>query len=111
MLPSEAPLPHPILLPGREEALMERQMSIEGRLRLDRKDQAEYNCPVGIESDGRREFFEIYSKSYSRCFGPEPNCRKKIIRAHSIPNARELEALQEDGHVLTVQLRFGEEGP
>jgi len=90
---------------------MERQMSIEGRLRLDRKDQAEYNCPVGIESDGRREFFEIYSKSYSRCFGPEPNCRKKIIRAHSIPNARELEALQEDGHVLTVQLRFGEEGP
>lgn len=66
---------------------------------------------MGIESDGRREFFEIYSKSYSRCFGPEPNCRKKIIRVHSIPNARELEALQEDGHVLTVQLRFGEEGP
>jgi hypothetical protein len=63
------------------------------------------------ESAARREFFEIYAKSYSRCFGPEPTCRGKIIKAHSIPNARELEALQEEGHVLTVQLRFGEEGP
>ncbi len=62
-------------------------------------------------SDGRREFFETYAKSYSRCFGPDPKCRGKIIRAHSIPNARELEALQENGHVLTLQLRFGEEGP
>jgi len=80
-------------------------------LRLDREDQAEYNCPVSTGSDGRREFFEIYSKSYSRCFGPDPRCRKKIIRAHSIPNARELEALQDDGHVITLQVRFGEEGP
>ena len=63
------------------------------------------------ESAARREFFEIHAKSYSRCFGPDPRCRGKIIKAHSIPNARELEALQEDGHVITVQLRFGKEGP
>lgn len=64
-------------------------------------------------SDAKRRFFEIYARSYAKCFSPDMTCRRKVIRAHSIPNARVLEALQERGHVTAVRMRFrgGEPSP
>lgn len=41
---------------------------------------------------------------FRRCYYPEDACNCEAIRAHSVQNARMLELLQEEGHVITPKL-------
>jgi hypothetical protein len=56
--------------------------------------------------------FKIDSKGFSRCLEPTLTCMQKAIKAHSIQNARILEALATDGHIISLTRRMDrEKGP
>lgn len=58
-----------------------------------------------------QQFFEVQASKLNRCLEPALSCDKKTIRAHSIQNARVLDLLVEDGHVITPQQKMGKSGP
>lgn len=57
-------------------------------------------------------FFDHQKQKVDKCLHPSMNCPKPAIRAHSIQNARVLDILHENGHVIMPQLKFSKEtGP
>jgi hypothetical protein len=58
-----------------------------------------------------KHFFEVQAGKLNRCLEPTLACDKKVIRAHSIQNARVLDLLVENGHVITPQQKMGKNGP
>lgn len=50
--------------------------------------------------------FRIDSGQFSRCLASGVSCEEPAIRAHSIQNARYLDLLAEDGHVIAFSRRF-----
>lgn len=66
---------------------------------------------MGRRYDGREEFFRLDKAKLVRCFAPGMACDEVAIRAHSIQNAKRLELLSRDGHVIKFTRRFKPEGP
>lgn len=60
--------------------------------------------------DGRQSFFRLDKTKLVRCFAPGMACDKPAIRAHSIQNAKRLELLSRDGHVVKFTRRIEPEG-
>ena len=58
-----------------------------------------------------KHFFEVQAGKLNRCLEPAFECDKKTIRAHSIQNARVLDLLVEEGHVITPKQKMSEDGP
>jgi hypothetical protein len=50
--------------------------------------------------------FRLVGTEFSRCFAPPPVCPQEAIRAHSVQNARCLDLLARDGHVVAPLLRL-----
>jgi len=61
--------------------------------------------------DLRDIFFGLDSSRLERCFAPGMTCEADAIRAHSIQNARQLDLLVEDGHVVQLTRRFEDGEP
>ncbi|HSL03355.1 MAG TPA: hypothetical protein VK901_07440 [Nitrospiraceae bacterium] len=60
----------------------------------------------------RSHFFESQGKSLRKCLVPSMQCPKLAIRAHTVQNARTLELIAQNGHVIGFQGRIDErEGP
>jgi len=50
--------------------------------------------------------FRLVGTEFSRCFAPPPLCPQEAIRAHSVQNARCLDLLARDGHVVAPRLHL-----
>jgi hypothetical protein len=50
--------------------------------------------------------FRVRGSEFNRCFAPPPFCPRPAIRAHSVQNARALDLLVEDGHIITPNLHL-----
>ena len=50
-------------------------------------------------------FFKTNSWRFNKCLDPSMTCESKAIRAHSIQNARVIDLLEHDGHVVTPRLK------
>jgi len=50
--------------------------------------------------------FSLRGAEYSRCFAPPPFCPNPAIHAHSVQNARCLDLIASDGHVVAPNLRL-----
>lgn len=59
-----------------------------------------------LKGDRRAEFFRRINWHYSRCLDPTLTCAEKPIRAHSIQNARVIDLLEKDGHVIAPKLEL-----
>lgn len=59
----------------------------------------------------REAFFEIWGGSFARCSAPGENCDEPAIRAHSVQNARCLDLLARDGHLIQFTLSFDKAAP
>ena len=60
----------------------------------------------------RSHFFESQGKSLRKCLVPSMQCPESAIRAHTVQNARTLELIAQNGHVIGFQGRIDErEGP
>src|SRR6266481_2682497 len=53
-----------------------------------------------------RLFAKAQKKDYARCLPPSMDCDEEPIRAHSIQNARVLDLVQTDGHVLMPRYKL-----
>jgi hypothetical protein len=53
-----------------------------------------------------RLFAKAQKKDYARCLPPSMDCDEEPIRAHSIQNARVLDLIQTDGHVLMPRYKL-----
>jgi hypothetical protein len=53
-----------------------------------------------------RTMFKLVGTEFSRCFAPPSLCPEEAIRAHSVQNARCLELLAHNGHVVAPVLRL-----
>jgi hypothetical protein len=51
-------------------------------------------------------FVKAQKEDYARCLPPSMDCDGEPIRAHSIQNARVLDLIQTDGHVLMSQYKL-----
>ena len=51
-------------------------------------------------------FAKVQKKGYARCLAPSLDCDEEPIHAHSIQNARVLDLIQTDGHVLMPRYRL-----
>jgi hypothetical protein len=67
--------------------------------------------PIIDRNDRLRLFFSRKDREFRRCLAPGMSCRCAPIRAHSIQNARILEALARDGNVITPQMRYSATAP
>lgn len=59
----------------------------------------------------KRFFFDAQRRNFSRCMPPTLACNEKPIRAHSIQNARVIELIQSDGHVMMPRYRIKDDKP
>jgi hypothetical protein len=55
---------------------------------------------MSVDNEAVGRFFDLQKKKYEKCLYVGFLCDKKPIRAHSIQNARILDLLQENNHVL-----------
>ncbi len=67
-----------------------------------------------MDSDERKKellstLFTLRGAEFSRCFAPPPFCPNAAIRAHSVQNARCLDLIASDGHVIAPNLRLAAE--
>lgn len=53
-----------------------------------------------------RALFDLRAAQFGQCFAPPALCKNPPIRAHSLQNARVLELLAKDGHVITPTMRL-----
>jgi hypothetical protein len=51
-------------------------------------------------------FVDAQKQDYTRCLAPSMDCDEEPIRAHSIQNARVLDLVQTDGHVLMPRYKL-----
>ena len=58
-----------------------------------------------------KQYLSVLYEKFEKCLSPEMNCNKAAIKAHSIQNARILEQLSEDGHIIALQMKPGDDGP
>lgn len=63
------------------------------------------------ENERLHEFYKSLNWKLSKCLEPSLQCEGKAIRAHSIQNARSLDLLVEDGHVIAVRPDFRDRQP
>lgn len=68
------------------------------------------------QADRRNELlnamFRLKAAEFSRCFASPPVCPNSAIRAHSVQNARCLDLLAVDGHVVSPTIRLSaQKGP
>jgi hypothetical protein len=68
---------------------------------------------MDIEQEAQliRTMFELRGTRFSRCFAPGVDCKNDAIRAHSVQNARVMDLLSEDGHVVAPHLRLHKRKP
>lgn len=70
-----------------------------------------------MESDPRSKellnaIFRLRGTEFSRCFAPPSLCPEVAVRAHSIQNARCLDLLESQGHIMAITLRLdAKKGP
>jgi hypothetical protein len=57
------------------------------------------------------EAFRIYNWQFGKCLAPSMQCQNTPIQAHSIQNARVIDLLEENGHVMALAPRFSQSGP
>lgn len=64
-------------------------------------------------SEGERlgQFFKTQKEKFEKCLSPELTCPEKPINAHSIQNARVLELLERNGHVVMPRQSTSKSGP
>ena len=56
--------------------------------------------------DQLRLFFATQGTTFEKCLEPAMACKQKAIRAHSIQNAKVLDLIAVDGHVVMPQVKF-----
>lgn len=66
---------------------------------------------MGGEYEGRQAFFRLDKAKLVRCFAPGMDCEEVAIQAHSIQNAKRLEMLSRNGHVIKFTRRMEPDGP
>lgn len=59
-----------------------------------------------IQKDLLSSLFEIDKAGFQRCLEPTMRCEQPAVRAHSIQNARVLDLLANDGHVIGFKRRM-----
>lgn len=64
-----------------------------------------------VDSEHLKRFYEVQAQRLGRCLEPTMTCEKEAVRAHSIQNARVLDLLAVEGHVITPRQRIGRSGP
>src|SRR4029077_17430376 len=52
-------------------------------------------------------FVNAQKRGFDKCLPPSMDCEDEPIRAHSIQNARVLDLVQTDGHVLMPRYKLG----
>lgn len=57
-----------------------------------------------MDKTSRKAYFDLQKIRFEKCIEPNESCEEPPIRAHSIQNARVLERLSEDGHVIMPKL-------
>jgi hypothetical protein len=67
----------------------------------------------GFASDGERigQFYKTNNLAFEKCLEPTLSCKNSAIRAHSIQNARSLDFLVENGHVISVRAEIKNNAP
>jgi hypothetical protein len=66
-------------------------------------------APDPIQQELRRAAFDLRATSVAKCLAAPIGCDGDAIRAHSVQNARVLDLLAEDGHVVALKLRVGKD--
>ena len=66
---------------------------------------------MNVKPEDLARFFETSRFKLERCLEPTMQCSKKAIRAHSIQNARVIDRIAKDGHVIAVGLKISGWGP
>ncbi|HXC11800.1 MAG TPA: hypothetical protein VNV39_03055 [Stellaceae bacterium] len=63
-----------------------------------------------MDKEALSTFFAIHRAKFDRCLEPQMRCEQTAIRAHSIQNARTLDLLTIDNHVIALRPRASETG-
>jgi hypothetical protein len=63
-----------------------------------------------VDKEALTEFFAIHNARFGRCLEPGMECDKTAIRAHSIQNARTLDLIVADNHVIALRPRASQNG-
>ncbi len=63
-----------------------------------------------MESGSKKIYFDLLKTKWQRCLDPEESCEQQPIRAHSLQNARILDQLCRNGHVIMPSLRHNSDG-
>lgn len=64
-----------------------------------------------VDSEVIGHFFKTAKEKFSKCLEPTMRCENDAIRAHSIQNARVLDLLVEDDHVLRFGIKLSKDTP
>lgn len=59
----------------------------------------------------RNRIYRLQAAEFSKCFWHEAKCEQPAIRAHSVQNARVLDLLVRDGHLVGFTRRMAPTGP
>jgi len=65
--------------------------------------------PDQVRNQLLNTMFSLRAAEFSRCFAPPPPCPLPAIRAHSVQNARSLDLLAVEGHVVAPTIRLDAE--
>lgn len=63
-----------------------------------------------VDKEALSKFFAIHNARFARCLEPGMHCDKAAIRAHSIQNARTLDLIVTDNHVIALRPRMSQKG-
>jgi hypothetical protein len=66
---------------------------------------------MNIDNELKSHFFKGQGKKLNRCLSPTMDCEEKAIRAHSVQNAKALDLLSCDGHVIHLHPRLRADKP
>lgn len=64
-----------------------------------------------MDRKSHKKYLSILYEKYEKCLSPGMNCNEAAIKAHSIQNARVLERLSEDGHIVALEMKPNNDGP
>src|SRR4051812_46661660 len=67
--------------------------------------------PMTISGEDLQRFFTTYNSRFGKCLEPSMACTSEAIRAHSIQNARVIDLLETNGHVIAFRPHFSADGP